>query len=593
MKLVIYRLLLVVSFVLISSSLMGQGTVQSPLFPVDIAVMPDGAIAIANRGTKSIDIYGADKIEKIESIQLNEAPTGMVVSGDKLYVTTFSEEKGAGNLVEIARGKAPKITPVGYSPTAPTMSADGSKIYILDQFKDQVKEVDPATGAVTRTVTVLREPKGAVVSRDGKYMFVTNFLPLQRADLDYVAADVSVINLADFTIAKNIKLASGSNALRGISLTADGKYVLVSHNLGRFAVPTSQLQQGWMNTSAMSVIDAQALDYVGAVVLDDPDRGAAGIWGIRTTPEEIIVTHSGTHDISVIDYPKFVSKLQNYKGSVEQLAYDLRFMHGLRKRVAVEGNGPRNFVINNGKAYIPTYFSDTLNVFDIKSEEMKIAALNPSRTETLAQRGERIFNDATYCFQNWQSCNGCHPGDARTDGMNWDLMNDGIGNSKNCKSLLYSIQTPPSMISGIRSSAELANRKGYVHIQFYDIPEEWATWVDAYTKSLKALPSPYLVNGELSEKAVRGRKVFEKFNCQECHSGIYYTDMKMHRIGENIEFENGWDTPTLREVWRTAPYLFNGRATTMREVFEVERHGIDKKITSKELDDLVEYVNSL
>ena len=78
--------------------------------------------------------------------------------------------------------------------------------------------------------------------------------------------------------------------------------------------------------------------------------------------------------------------------------------------------------------------------------------------------------------------------------------------------------------------------------------------------SLKPVPSPYLVNGELSEKAKRGRKVYEKFNCDECHSGPYYTDMKMHRIGEDIEFENGWDTPTLREVWRTAPYLFDGQS---------------------------------
>lgn len=177
--------------------------------------------------------------------------------------------------------------------------------------------------------------------------------------------------------------------------------------------------------------------------------------------------------------------------------------------------------------------------------------------------------------------------------MNWDLMNDGIGNSKNCKSLLYSIQTPPSMISGIRVSAELANRKGFTHIQFYEISEEWAKCIDEYTKSLKALPSPYLVNGELSEMAQRGRKVFEKFGCQECHSGIYYTDMKSYRIGENVEFEKGWDTPTLREVWRTAPYLFNGRAATMRDVFEKEKHGIEKKISSKEIDELVEYVNSL
>lgn len=71
--------------------------------------------------------------------------------------------------------------------------------------------------------------------------------------------------------------------------------------------------------------------------------------------------------------------------------------------------------------------------------------------------------------------------------------------------------------------------------------------------------------------------MFEKLKCGECHSGPYYTDMKMHRIGEDIEFEKGWDTPTLIEVWRTAPYLFDGRAATMEEVFEVHKHGIDKK----------------
>ena len=55
----------------------------------------------------------------------------------------------------------------------------------------------------------------------------------------------------------------------------------------------------------------------------------------------------------------------------------------------------------------------------------------------------------------------------------------------------------------------------------------------------------------------------------------------MHRIGEDIEFEKEGDTPTLIEVWRTAPYLFDGRAATMEEVFEVHKHGIDKRSPRK------------
>lgn len=92
-----------------------------------------------------------------------------------------------------------------------------------------------------------------------------------------------------------------------------------------------------------------------------------------------------------------------------------------------------------------------------------------------------------------------------------------------------------------------------------------------------------MINGELSEKAKRGRKVFEKFKCDECHSGPYYTDMQLHRIGEDVEFEKGWDTPTLREVWRTAPYLFDGRAATMKEVLRCINMVLIKRYHRKKL----------
>jgi cytochrome c peroxidase len=67
----------------------------------------------------------------------------------------------------------------------------------------------------------------------------------------------------------------------------------------------------------------------------------------------------------------------------------------------------------------------------------------------------------------------------------------------------------------------------------------------------------------------------------------------MHRIGDDIEFDAGWDTPTLREVWRTGPYLFDGRAATLEEVFTVHKHGIDGKVSKKDMAALVEYVKSL
>jgi cytochrome c peroxidase len=59
------------------------------------------------------------------------------------------------------------------------------------------------------------------------------------------------------------------------------------------------------------------------------------------------------------------------------------------------------------------------------------------------------------------------------------------------------------------------------------------------------------------------------------------------------DHQNTWDTPTLIEVWRTGPYLHDGRCATLHEVFEREKHGITNELSKEELDQLVEYVLSL
>lgn len=562
-----------------------------PFFTTATATNDKGELLMTQKGTKRLDVFAADGKTLLHSYPFKETPTGLLPDGDKVYVTTF-EKTGQLEVLSLKSGEVEASIPTGSGACNPIFDKDKKHIYVCNQFANTVSEIDPVAGKVVRNVKVLREPKSAIFSKDGQYLFVANFLPAQRADVDIVAACVSVIEMNGFTKIKDIPLANGSNALRGMCITPDGKYIYVSHNLGRFTVPTSQLQQGWMNTSAFSIIDVEKQEFEGAILVDEPDRGAAGVWGIACNEDHIFVTHSGTHEVSIIDHARMLSKFQTYKDK-SRLDYDLNFLYGLRKRVRLQGNGPRSFLISNDKLIIPTYFADILNMVDVKTVSVTAVEMNVGRTETKEQKGEKYFNDADHCFQGWQSCNGCHPGDGRADGMNWDLMNDGVGNPKNCKSLLYSHVTPPNMISGIRAKAEVAVRAGFRFIQFYEPQEEMAECVDEYMRSLRPVPSPYLIDGKLSEKAQAGRAVFEKLKCGECHSGPYYTDMKMHRIGEDIEFEKGWDTPTLVEVWRTAPYLFDGRAATMQEVFEVHKHGIDKKISKKEIEELTEYVNSL
>ena len=228
-------------------------------------------------------------------------------------------------------------------------------------------------------------------------------------------------------------------------------------------------------------------------------------------------------------------------------------------------------------------------------------ALGPPPQLTQQRRGELLFHDATICYQHWQSCASCHP-DGRADALNWDLMNDGVGNPKNTKSMLLAHQTPPAMAEGVRESAEEAVRSGITHILFADRPEEEAAAIDAYLKSLRPVPSPHLVDGRLSPAAERGRKLFEseRVGCDRCHPAPLYTDLKIaqRRLAEPAaSYADRFDTPTLVEVWRTAPYLHDGRYATLKDLLVEGKHGLRRgrsdELSEQEIDDLVEFVLSL
>lgn len=571
-----------------------QGSYYSP---VDLEVNTDrGVVYVAEFETKRIRSIDLGKAKTLATADLDLPPKAITFSNGMIYAVC-SHSEGELLILDPEKLKLKARIPVGHGASDIVVSDDGKMGWVSNQYSDDISVIDLEKNKEIKRIPVLRQPRVLEISADERHLFVANFLPAGRADGDTVASAVSIIDLEVGRVIKNIELANGSNALRGISLSADGKFVFVSHNLGRFQVPTTQLEQGWMNTSALSVIDALTFNYIVTILLDDPEYGAAGSWGIDCTPGHILVAHSGTHDFSVIDYHAFIEKLMRTENK-EELSYDLRFLTGLRIRYPVSGNGPRTIKAYGSSVFIANYFSDRIDRFELENLSLgpgQPIELNPDLFMDSVRLGEMYFNDASYCFQQWQSCNGCHPDHARTDGLNWDLLNDGMGNPKNCKSMLYAHITPPAMISGIRTDAEAAVRAGFRHIQFTQVEESKARAVDHYLKSLRPVPSPRLEKGNLNPLARKGEKVFKEHGCNSCHPPPYFTDMRTYEIGDPGDFDrqNTWDTPTLVEVWRTGPWLHDGRCASMQEVFSIEKHGIRKEISTDEIDALSEYVLSL
>ena len=165
---------------------------------------------------------------------------------------------------------------------------------------------------------------------------------------------------------------------------------------------------------------------------------------------------------------------------------------------------------------VASYYSgEVLSLDPNRCQVIKRMGLGEQPAPDTARHGEFVFHDGRHSFQHWLSCATCHP-DGRADGLNWDLLNDGIGNPKNAHSLLWSDRTPPLMSLGIRENMEEATQKGFQFIQFREIEEGDLNAVRAYLRSMEPEASPLLVGGRLSEEARKGQRIFE-----ECRGGLF------------------------------------------------------------------------
>lgn len=589
---------------------------------------PHSAVASSDGKYVYVVEFDASKVLRIDTAtaavvkeyDVTPTPTWVVLNkaGTKMFVTSA---KPAGQLacVDVESGNTDWTVPVGYCPEGVVLLPNEKEAYVANRFSTDVSVVDLEQKKEVQRIPVLREPISLDVTPDGKTVYVANYLPIDPADGYDVAAEVTWIDTASRKTG-NIRLLNGCVSLHEVKVSADGKLAFVTNNLARYQMPTTQLERGWMNTNAVAILDAVNRKLINVVLLDDVTLGAANPWGVNITADgkTLVISHAGTHEVSVIDAVAMMEKLEKIgqqaptegQGQKSDSGYssassadvpnDLAFLVGMNTRVKLSGNGPRSVAIVGNKAFVPCYFSDTISVVDLEAKkQVQEIVRTPDFKWTDSRYGHMTFNDGTVCFQQWQSCASCHPY-TRTDSLNWDLMNDGLGNPKNAKSMLFSHETPPTMISGIRANAEACVRSGFKHILFSVRPEKDPASIDVYLKEMKPLPSPYLVNGQLSEKANKGKEIFYRVNCDKCHlPDWYYTDMQMHDVGTENPFDRrrDFDTPTLCEVWRTAPYLHDGRYTTMFQLFKEGKHGQQKgevdKLTDEEIEALSEYVLSL
>jgi cytochrome c peroxidase len=93
-----------------------------------------------------------------------------------------------------------------------------------------------------------------------------------------------------------------------------------------------------------------------------------------------------------------------------------------------------------------------------------------------------------------------------------------------------------------------------------------------------------------------GRPIPERDQCHFCHSGPHLTNYQRFDVGTRApsDKEGNFDSAHLLNVFDPPPFLHDGRAATLEEIWTRynpdDEHGISSDWTKQQLNDLIEYL---
>lgn len=561
-------------------------------------------LACSNRDSGTVTIVDPATFTKLREIPVGHKPEGVTFLGEthQLAVAIYADD--AVVFVDADKGEVVGRCEVFDEPYGVVANRDGSRVWVTLEYPGQLIEIDAKSHKILHTLAAGSFPRGLALSNDQRTAFVT----------EYYTATVRLIELASGTELAVVPASSTDNLARQIAVHPTLSKAYVPHQRSK----TSAAHGEGSIFPYVSVIDLPTAagsppepikrkripmdSFIGNLVTASP-------WEIAIRPDgkEAVVVFGATDDLFVMNVLD-----DNYRELTP-----IRHMN--------IGHNPRAVKYSLDGQWFWLYNALDFEVVAYDAKTLSRVGLvqvteNPLSDEVL--RGKRLFYSALMpmASRRWIACSSCHP-DSDPDGRTWQNP-EGMRNTPPLVGLAW---THPQHWSADRDETQdfehtirglLMQGRGLINGPVADSlgPPNKGRSRDldalaAYTNSHTVLLSPHAKSG-LSDAAKRGREIFlsKEAACATCHSGPFFTDSNpatkptLHDVntGRSDPSEKmplKYDTPTLLGVYRSAPYLHDGSAKTLRDLLTTsnasDKHGKTSQLAASQIDDLIEFLKAL
>ncbi len=611
--------------------------------PDKVLMASDDTVYVTNRMGRSVSILRRGDTDEFARIAVGVEPSGMALSRDNktLYVVNAASladpEVGSLMAIDTASRSLKWELPVGADARAVTLLAGGKAMVSLNHEGTVVLvDVDKASVVTTsndafaklngEALGLTKRPGSApsssparppgndtgpktarfrggnalIASADGQQVYMSSRLATDTTLATRQPTSSSPSNEPRVVSGSGYSNSGTCGGSKGASAAA----IVTFSSRGEAQVDDLQ------NCSSAGQFERPAMLPVGKSVVQGPSAMA-----LDTSGSFLFVANFESNNVMVVATSSSPTKTGGFEGG-----RDVPFpggqgsFFGNTKALIPVGAGPSGIALSNDgkKAWVFNAFDHSVTTLAQSGNEIVATNTLKVGADVLSGpvvEGRKLFfsavdNRMSNPLSIGMACGTCHER-GREDGHVWNFV-DGPRQTPSLAGK-HTMDTAPFHWNGeFDSLTTFMAHTVKERMGGQGVTLQMEQQLAAYIRSIPA-PDNAAKEAFDSGTLARGEAVFQKAQCNSCHTGVALTDNKFYDVGsyvtsgqvpDNAKYlPQGLNTPSLIGISHSAPYLHDGSAPTLKlrilQGKEGNQHGLTANLSETEVDDLVAYVKSL